>query len=96
MQALSTQRSAENALNLKCEERLILGSKEQKISTLSLKLRRCKPRSLSILDGQLKQPVEGEEKTMIPLQNLQHPAHQVQLGTSTLKKVQQVGQLWRP
>ena len=66
MQARSTQRSAENALNQKCEERVIQGSNEQKTSTLSLRLRRCKPRRLSMLDGQLTPPVEGEEETQIP------------------------------
>ena len=46
-----------------------------------------------MLDGQLKQPVEGEEKT-IPFQNL-HPAHQVLSGTLVTKK-QKIGQLRRP
>ena len=73
-------------------------SQEQKMRTLNLKLRRCKPNNLSMLGGHLKQPAEGEEKTQIPFHKLQHPAHLVQLGTSTLKKqmAQRVGQLWRP
>ena len=45
---------------------MIQGSNEQKTSTLSLRLRRCKPRRLSMLDGQLKQSVEGEVKTIPP------------------------------
>ena len=48
-----------------------------------------------MLGVQLKQLAEEEEMTQIPFQKL-HPVHQVESGTSEVKKVQQVGQLWRP
>ena len=72
-------------------------AKRAEISTLNMKLRRCKPKKLSMLDGQLKQHVEGEEKTTIPLQNLQHPAHQVLSGTLAMKDEERIiGPLRRP
>ena len=47
-----------------------------------------------MLDGQLKQSVEGEEMTIPPQKKLQHLAHQVLLGTLTVKSL--IGQLRRP
>ena len=49
-----------------------------------------------MLDGQLKQSVEGEEMTIPPQKKNKSPhlAHQVLLGTLTLKSV--FGQLRRP
>jgi hypothetical protein len=45
---------------------MIQGSNEQRTSTLNLRLRRCKPRRLSMLDRQLTLLVEGEEEPIPP------------------------------
>ena len=47
-----------------------------------------------MLDGQLTLLVEGEEEEQIPPHKLQHLAHQVLLGTLTVKSL--IGQLRRP
>jgi hypothetical protein len=51
-----------------------------------LKLRRSKPKRLSMIGKQLKLLAEGEEKTIPPQKMMrcgkaQHPAHQVLSGT---------------